>query len=514
MNRLPRKFAVCAMVLLSPAVYWAQTPPEALPPGVRATPLPLSGRTGQAGSVTVQQTATPGGQSVNTLNTQVQTQGAYQGSVAASLTPGATVGLSLADAIDRGEKTNLGAIGYAQGLRQAAGQTTVSRSFLLPQLNTLLSAVDQQTDLAALGFSSIHISFPGFAFPTVIGPFHYFDLRAGVSQAVLDVTQLNNYRAARQNERSAQFSAQDAHDLIALAVTGGYLSVIASAARVDSARAQVATAQETYKQAVDRHDAGVTARIDVTRSQVELQTNQQRLTSVENDLAKQKIALARLIGLAPGQDFTLTDTLPFAPLEGLPLDQALSRAYANRADLKAADAQVHAAEITKHAAEAERLPTISVGADYGVIGTDPTNAHGTFAISGNVRFPIFNGRRSAGDIEQADAALQQRRAEYEDLRGRIDAEVRTAFLDLTAAAQQVNVSQSNRALAADTLQQARDRFAAGVADTLEVVQAEESVANAERDYIAALFAHNLAKASLARALGQTDQNIRQFLRKP
>ena len=174
---------------------------------------------------------------------------------------------------------------------------------------------------------------------------------------------------------------------------------------------------------------------------------------------------------------------------------------------------MHAAENTKRAAEAERLPTISAGADYGVIGTDPTNSHGTFSVTGSVRVPIFNGRRAHGDIEQADAALQQRRAEYEDLRGRIDAEIRTAFLDLNSAAQQVAVADSNRKLAADTLQQARDRFAAGVADTIEVVQAQESVASAERDYIASLFAHNLAKATLARAMGQADQNIKQFLRK-
>jgi outer membrane protein TolC len=512
MNRSLSRFAV---VLLAPlACVYAQTPPEALPPGPRVTQLPLSGRTGQSGSVTVQQTTVPGGQSVNTLNSTVQTQGVYQGSVPTSQTPGAPLALSLVDALDRGEKTNLGAVSYLQSQRQAAGETTVARSYLLPQVNAGLTGVDQQTDLAALGFSSLHFNIPGASFPTVIGPYHYFDLRAGVSQSLLDLTLSRNYRAAKQNAKSVDFSAQDAHDLIALAVTGAYLQVIASGARVDSARAQVATAQETYKQAVDRHDAGVAARIDVTRSQVELQTNQQRLTSVENDLAKQKIALGRLIGLPPGQQFTLADTVPFTPLEGISLDQALIRAYANRADLKAADAQVRAAEISKQAAYAERLPTVSVGADYGVIGTDPTNSHGTFSVSASVRMPIFNGRRSNGDIEQADAALEQRRAEYDDLRGRIDADVRNAFLDLNSAAQQVTVADSNRVLAADTLQQARDRFAAGVADTVEVVQAQEAVADAERDYIAALFAHNLAKASLARAMGQTDQNIRQFLRKP
>jgi outer membrane protein TolC len=492
----------------------AQTPPEALPPGARATPLPLSGRTAQPGSVTVVQTTNPGGESVNTLNSTVQALGSYQGSVPISQTPGAPLAISLDDAVARGIKTNLGSVGFQQSLRQAEGQTTVSRSYLLPQLNSAFTGVTQQTDLAALGFGSLHFNLPGNpTFPTVIGPYHYFDARAGISQSILDKTLLNNYRAARENAKSTEFSAQDAHDLVALAVTGTYLQVIASASRVDSARAQAATAQETYKEAVDRHNAGVAARIDVTRSQVEFQTEQQRVISLENDLAKQKLALARLIGLPPGQQFSLTDTLPFSPLDGLPLEDALARAYANRADLKAADSQVHAAEISRRAAVDERLPTISAGADYGIIGTDPTASHGTFSASATIRVPIFNGRRVHGDIEQADAALQQRRAEYEELRGRIDADVRTAFLDLNSAAQQVTVADNNRKLAADTLEQARDRFAAGVADTIEVVQAQESVAGAERDYISSLFAHNLAKATLARAMGQADQNIKQFLRR-
>ena len=332
--------------------------------------------------------------------------------------------------------------------------------------------------------------------------------------SLLDFTRLRNYRASRQNVQAVQFAARDARDLVVLAVTGAYLQVIASASRVTSTRAQVETSRATYQQAVDRHDAGLAARIDVTRSQVELQTNQQRLTSVENDLAKQKISLGRLIGLPPGQDFALTDDLPYAPLADITLDQALQRAAVNRADLKSAEAQVQAAETARQAAAAERYPTVQVSGDYGLIGTSPTSSHGTFSVTGSVRMPIFQGGRVQADVEQADAALEQRRSEYQDLKGRVDADVRSAFLDLNSAASQVSVAQSNRLLAADTLAQARDRFTAGVADTVEVVQAQEAVAAAEQDYIAALFAHNLAKASLARAMGQADQTIRQFLGRP
>jgi outer membrane protein TolC len=415
--------------------------------------------------------------------------------------------------VQRGLQNNLGTVGYAQVLRAAHAASTIERSYLLPQVSSGLQVTDQQSDLAALGFSSVHFNAPGFAFPTVIGPYHYFDLRAGVSQSLLDLSRLKNYRSSQESAKSQQFAAQDARDLVALAVTGAYLQIVSAGARVTSVKAQLDTAQATFTQTSDRHNAGVVPRIDVSRTQVELQTQRQRLSSIENDLAKQKIQLARLIGLPPGQEFTLTDSLPFAPLEGVTLDDALRRAYANRADLKAAESQVKAAEISKSAARAERMPTISVSGDYGVIGVDPTSSHGTFSVSGSVHMPIWSGRRTAGDIEQADSALEQRKAEYQDLRGQIDAQIRSAFLDLNSAADQVKVADSNRTLAAETYSQARDRFAAGVADSLEVVQAQESVASAEQDFISSVFAHNLAKAALARSMGQADLNIKQFLEK-
>jgi outer membrane protein TolC len=514
MHQKPYRAIAVWLAFGAMGVIHAQTPPEALPPGTRATQLPLSGRTGETGSVTTVQNPTPGGtESVNTINSTIQVQGPFQGSVPTGPAPGPAITISLDDAIRRGLQSNLGTVSYTQAVRLARGEQTVERSYLLPNISAGFTTTEQQTDLAALGFSAVKI--PGFSsFPTVIGPYHYFDLRAGVTQSILDLTRKRNYQASKENVKANQFSAQDARDLVVLAVTGTYLQIIASRARVDAARAQVATAQTAFQQATDQHNAGVAARIDVTRSQVELQTQQQRLTSIQNDLGKQLIAFGRLIGLPPAQDFTLSDTVPFTPLTDLTIDQALYRAYANRADLKAAESQIRAADLTKQAARAQRLPTVQVSADYGVIGTDPTSSHGTFAITGSVRYPIWQGNRSRGDEEQADAALEQRRAEYQDLRGRIDADVRSAFLDLNSAATQVQVAQSNRQLANETLTQARDRFAAGVTDNLEVVQAQESVATAEQDYISSLFAHNLAKTALARAMGQADQNIKQFLGKP
>jgi outer membrane protein TolC len=155
-----------------------------------------------------------------------------------------------------------------------------------------------------------------------------------------------------------------------------------------------------------------------------------------------------------------------------------------------------------------------LNADYGVIGTNPAQAHGTFAVVATLRFPIWQGGRIEADIEQADAALAQRQAELEDLRGRVESEVRGAFLDLEAAASQVEVATRNQQVTGETLDLTRQRFEAGVTDSVEVVQSQESVATAELDYINSVFAHNVAKLSLARAMGGVAESLPQFLKLP
>jgi outer membrane protein TolC len=442
----------------------------------------------------------------------MQPQGAFQGSVPSSAPSSQSLSLSLDEALQRGLRHNLGAITSQQSFRQAQGESIVALSRLLPNLSGNLREIDQQIDLAAFGFKFNLPPSGGFSIPTIVGPFNYFDLRGNLTQKLADVQALRTYQSSREARRAADLSIQDARELVVYVVTAGYLQVIAASARVDSAKVQVESAQTIYQQALDRFAVGLSARIDATRSQVELQAQQQRLTAEQAAYGKQKIALARLIGLSPGQEFILTDTLPYAPMENLTLEQAIDLASHNRSDLKAAEAQMHAAELSRKAATAERYPTLDFAADYGVIGINPATSHGTFSVSGELRFPIWAGGRIRGDMEQADARLQQRRAEYDDLRARVEADVRTAFLDLTAASEQVRVAQSRRALAQDELLQARDRFSSGVADTVEVVQAQEMVSSAEQDYIASLNAHNLAKAGVARAAGQAEKIMRDLLR--
>jgi outer membrane protein TolC len=257
---------------------------------------------------------------------------------------------------------------------------------------------------------------------------------------------------------------------------------------------------------------GLVAQIDVNRSQVQVLTQQQRLVSLQNDLAKQKINLARLVGLPPLDPFELSDEFAFAPAPAITLSDALKQAAELRAELEAAKAQVRAAERAYAAARAERLPSFEFGADYGVIGTNPASSHGTFSVVGSLRIPIWQAGRTEGDIEQAGAVLAQRKAEAEDTVSRIESDVSNAWLDLQAALTQVQVAEKNREVTRDNLNLTRQRYEAGVTDNVEVVQAQDAVASAELDYINSVFAHNVAKLSLARAIGGAAETLGDYLR--
>ena len=222
---------------------------------------------------------------------------------------------------------------------------------------------------------------------------------------------------------------------------------------------------------------------------------------------KQRMGLERGAVVRPNLDVD-AHYAPFAHR----LEEALKRANENRADLRSARAAVQAAESASRAAHAEYLPTLSMAGDYGAEGVNPSQSHGSYTVGATLHVPIFQGGRVEGDIGRARATLDQRKAELQDTFGVIDHDVRVAFIDLNAATDQVAVAESNVALSRDTLVQARDRFVAGIADTVEVVQAQQTVAQADNDYINAVFEHNLAKVALSRAMGQAEFTVLKLLR--
>jgi outer membrane protein TolC len=512
LKRYAAFIAAGACVCATPKCIWGQlgAPGSSQAPGpARANQLPLSGRTAQTGSVAAVESPVPGATtSVNTVNPSVEVEGPYGGSSGANAPFSGK--LSLHDAIERALHYNLGAIGVADAAQQAHGEARVARSALLPNLNGSLSETLQQLDLQAVGFR-FKLPVPGFSIPAIVGPFNYFDLRASLSQSLMDMTAWNNYRSAQDGLHASQLSAKDARDLVTLAVGGAYLQAISAAARVQSARAQLETANALLEQTSQQRAVGLVAQIDVNRSRVQMLTQRQRLTSLENDLAKQKINLARIVGLPPNDQYEIADDVPFAPAPDISLQDALRQAFTERWDLKAAEAQVQAAQRARSAARAEHLPSVTVSADYGAIGPTPGQARATFSVVGSLKVPIWQGGRIEGDVEQANAALAQRQAELEDLRAKVESDVRNAYLDLGAARSQVDVARENLGVTQDNLKLTRQRFDAGVSDNVDVVQSQEAVASAELDYVNSVFAHNVAKLSLARAIGRAGDKLTQFL---
>jgi outer membrane protein TolC len=439
---------------------------------------------------------------------------AYQGSVpqgSASPTP---IPLTLADAITRGLKANLGLLTSEQSSRQTRAERCRALSGLLPTVTGQLSMTEQQLNLQALGFVGTFPPNLGFQIPKIVGPFSYQAAQANATVPLFDYTAINNFRSSRENLKASLLSIKNARDLVVQAVGNAYLQIIADSARVLATQAEIEADNAVYVNATRRHEAGVAIAIDVLRSQVQLKQRQQALVAETNQFEKDKLTLGRIIGLPIGQTFTVADPSPSVPLEAISLQDALAKAYGHRPDFQAAKAQLAAAEFSLRAAKAERYPTLQASGFYGAEGLRLlTNSHGVLQATGSIQFNIFDGGRIKADILQNDADLRNRRNDLENLRGQIDYEVRSALLDLKSAADQVDVARSNVELANQTLKQARDRFAAGVTNTVEVVQAQQSVADADENLISAQYQYNVAKVSLARALGLAEEGIRTYFNK-
>jgi len=435
-----------------------------------------------------------------------QSQSPYLGGVPEGTASPTALPLSLEDAVARGLRQNLGGLLSGDALSGARGERWRALSALLPNLTTASSYGVRQNDLKA----DIGLDFPGV--PHVIGPFGVVDIRGYLDQSAFDWESIERARSSAAQLQSAQYSYKNARELIVLVVVSTYLRVIADQAQVESATAQRDTAKVLFDQTTDQHKAGLAAAVDVLRADVELQAREQKLIVARNNLAKQKLVLARAIGLPAGQAFSTTTDVAYRPLTTSTLEESLEQAYASRPDYKSLMEQVRSAELQKKAASAERYPTLSIVADYGDTGTNLASSHGTVNAAAVLRVPIFLGGKIHGDNLVADSALTRAKQQLEDLRAGIDQQVRDAFLDLQDTAQEVSVEGHTVQLATETLQQSRDRFASGVTDNIEVVQAQESLADANDAYIASLYSYNVAKISLARATGVAESRFDEYLK--
>jgi len=434
----------------------------------------------------------------------------FLGGIPTGTASGDAITITVVDAITRALAHNLGVLTADENLGRAQSARWLALSSLLPNVNARVSETRQILDLEAFGFKGGPDS-PFGNLPSLVGPFNVFDARVYLSQSIFDWNAINNSRAESHGLAAARLMQRSARDLVIHVAGNLYIQALAASARADSARAQEQTAQALFTQAQDLKNSGIIAGVEVLRAQVQLNTETQRVTSTANEFEKAKLQLARVIGLPLGQKFNLDPNLPPLPDPDLPFEQTVERAFQQRPDYQAALERVQAAEAVRRAAVGEALPSARVNADYGAIGLTPSGAQNTYAVSGVLNVPIFQGGRTRGRILEADADLRQRQAEADDLKASIYYEVQTAYLDLKATQQQLQVAQRARDLAAQQLTQARDRFAAGVASNIEVVQAQEAVALANEQFITAQFGYDLAKGALIRGVGASQDVLRQIL---
>ncbi len=429
----------------------------------------------------------------------------YKGSVVEGTATQGVYDLSLDDAIQRGLRTNLGLILQSSNVRNASGIKLQQLQQLLPTITGNASFTEEQINLATFG-----LRFPGLN--PVIGPFQVFDFRAYLTWSVVNVQSIDRYMASKHNFAGAQLTAQDARNMVVLTVGNAYLICIADAALITADEAELANAKVSLDQATAAHDAGTSPRLDVLRAQVDYQNAQQQLIQARNSLAKDKLALARAIGLPVAQQFQLTDTTPYSEAEALTPEQAFQRALANRKDLQGQAETLKGYELQRKAAVAQQYPTISFNGDYGDIGNTLGHNHGTFTATGEVSAPILQIAKTKGDIRVADAALEQQKARYSDQVQQVNQDVHDALLDIEAAKQLVTTTKSNVDLANEALSEAQQRFRAGVTDNLAVSEAQAQTQQANNQYISALYQHNMAKLSLARASGTAGTNYKDALK--
>ncbi|HSY67618.1 MAG TPA: TolC family protein [Edaphobacter sp.] len=432
------------------------------------------------------------------------TQDSYHGSIVTGKATDGVLDLSLDDAIQRGLRQNLGLILQTSAQKNSNGQRLEELQALLPTVNATASIEVQQINLAAFG-----LSFPGFN--PIIGPFQVVDFRAYLTQNLFNVSALKNYIAAKHNFEGARLTAEDARDLVVLTVGNAYLLCIADEARIEAVNAELATSKVSLDQAVAAHDAGTSPKLDVLRAQVDYQNEQQSLISTKNDLEKDKLALARTIGLPLDQNFRLTDLVPFKALDNVDPQAAFVQALKSRKDLAAYAQQVQAASAEKTSAKAYQYPVVSAAGDYGDIGTTPGHSHGTFSATGQISVPVLQIAKTKGQEQVADAQYEQSRDKLADQIQQVNQDIRDSLLDIQSAAKLVDSTHSNVELANEALSEAQQRFHAGVSDNLPVSQAQSQTEQANDQYISALYQHNVAKLSLARALGVAQTNYKDYL---
>jgi outer membrane protein TolC len=443
----------------------------------------------------------PAAGSANPSALATQSLNPYLGSVPGGKLVDGEIELTLEDAVHRGLNFNLGLIESQQAYAGVKEDRARAFAALLPQISARAEQSFEQISVAQIGLKlppQVPVKLP----PTLSG-FGYSEGRVDLQYPVFDAPRRAQYQARKLAEAASALSVRDSRDVVVYAVGTAYFQVVASQARLATAKAALESAQELATQVENQLKSELAPEVDNLRASVELGAARQRVADAENDLEKDKLTLDRITGIPLEQKWKPAHAYGFTPLpEQSPVQ--------SRFDLKSAHQSVAAAELDVRAARDQRLPSVSFDASYGTGGLNPGNYNQVYAVSASVTVPIFTGGRIRADVRDAEARLAQHQAEYRDLEGRVAYDVRVARLDAQASEASVNVAERNKALAHRAFEQSEDRYTNGVTNYLEVVQAREAIVIADENYITSLFSYNVSKVSLARALGSAETRLAVF----
>lgn len=390
--------------------------------------------------------------------------------------------------------------------RQADTRVSQARAPLLPSLDAFVSQSNATRNLQALGLR-LTSPIPGFDIPTFVGPFDVFDVRATGTQTIVDLPVLRRYQAAKADRGAARNEVDAAAEESAASVARAYVAALRSGAELQAVRANIALAEAILGQAEDLKTAGAGTGMEVTRSQVQLASERQRLIVVENAGRRARLELLRATGLSLDTEIVLDDALEYRGIDPQTMRDALQRALTERPDYRAQLERVSSAKLAVSATKLERVPSVSLFGDYGSIGTSAASALATRTYGVIARIPIFDG--GSRDARRAEATSQQQveQVRTADLEKQIALEVLIALDSIRSAGEEVQVAREGLSLAEAELEQARRRYSAGVAPSLEITEAQRELARARDNLVVALFHHTQARIDLGRATGTLRNEI-------
>ena len=430
----------------------------------------------------------------------------FHGTISTAQEP-APYRLTLRDAIQKALQANLNVLVANTRVEEAEGTRTRRLSAaLLPRVRVQSYANFQNRNLNAFG-----LTFPGV--PEVIGPFSNYDFRLYADQNIVD---LQSYRGLKASERAldaGKMDYQDARDLIVRAVASLYLNAQSAAARVDAAQSRVTDSDVLYKLAKDKHDAGTATGVDVLRSQVQLANDKQALLIAQNQYKQSLLVLARNLGMRPSSPLELAEPLRYQPLTQPQAESLVPSALLARPDYLSLASQRQELIEQQRASRARYYPKLSINGNYGGLGRSIGGVQGTGIIQGQIDFTVFDRDRS-GELQELASRAKRIDDQIADMSRGIEEEIHEALLNLESADEQVAVAKEGQDLAQRELELAQDRFQSGTTNNVEVVTAQDELARAQQNYILAVSSHADAKFALARAVGDTEKNIGQYLENP